>query len=66
MVPDGFVEFTKKKYGEDNEKAIKIAEEINNECAKITHDDRCELAVLLMECVMTVLGRHAETAEESK
>lgn len=66
MLPDGFVELAKKKYGNDNEKAIKIAEEIGNECGKITHDDRCELAVLLMECVMTVLGRHAEPAEETK
>lgn len=66
VVADAFVIFAKKIYGDDDEDAIATAEEISNECVKIAHDDRCELAVLLMECAKTVIERHASSAEETK
>lgn len=63
VVPEGFVQMAKKIHGEDNEQAIAIAEEISNECAQVTHDDRCELAVLLITCAKMVFERHVDGAE---
>lgn len=66
VVPEGFAQMAKKIYGDDNEDAIAIADEIGSECAKTTHDDRCELAVLLMECAKAALDRRAVSSEEKE
>lgn len=66
MLSEGFVKMAKKLHGDDNEVAIAIAEEIGNECANITHEDRCELAVLLMECANKVFGKHNENSADRK
>lgn len=66
IVPESFVKMAKDLYGDDNEKAISIAEEIGNECANITYDDRCEFAVLLMECAKMIVEQHTSSLDDEE
>uniref|UniRef100_A0A182N543 Odorant-binding protein 13 n=1 Tax=Anopheles dirus TaxID=7168 RepID=A0A182N543_9DIPT len=54
---DGFVEVAKVLVKGD-EKKMELAKEIGNDCKDVKNDDRCELAVDIMNCLKESAEKH--------
>ncbi|XP_035776018.1 general odorant-binding protein 19d-like [Anopheles albimanus] len=55
--PDGFVELSKMLMKGDEKKMV-LAKEIAADCKDVAHEDRCELAVLIMNCLKESAEKH--------
>ncbi|XP_052863611.1 general odorant-binding protein 19d-like [Anopheles cruzii] len=55
--PDGFMELSK-VFMKGDETKVEVAKEIAVDCKDVTNEDRCELALLIMNCLKDSAEKH--------